>query len=286
MILVTGATGHIGGRVAELLVQHGIAPRRLARDPGRAPDLAGSPVVAGDYSDRRALADAMADIDTVFLASAGGPPLKRAALHGNVIDAAAEAGVRRVIYLSFQGASATSPFPYSADHLLSEAHLKQSGLTYSILRDSFYLDLIPDLADEHGVVRNPGGEGLTAWVAREDVAQSVVAVLLGNGHDQRTYDLTGPEAITLKDACHRLAASAGGWPRYEPETLEQGRAWRAATGAAEWEVEAWIGSYLAMGSGELAAVSDHVQTLLGRRPMSLEEYLPRLLSVKRHQAGR
>lgn len=270
MILVTGASGHIGGRVAQLLVEHGLTTRRLVRDAAKAPTLAGSPIAIGDYANPESLEAAMAGIDTVFLASAGAPPLKRAALHGNVIYAAAAAGVRRVVYLSFQAASATSPFPYSADHLLSEAHLKQSGLAWTILRDSFYQDLVPDLADAEGVVRSPGGDGKVAWVAREDVAQVAAAVLADEGHAGRTYDLTGPEALSLQEAVGRVSARTGRRLSYLLETIEAGRAWRAATGAADWEVDVWIGSYLAMGNGELAATSGAVEAILGRPPLSFE----------------
>jgi uncharacterized protein YbjT (DUF2867 family) len=271
MILVTGASGNIGGRVAELLVERGLSPKRLVRDASRAPRLSGTTIAIGDYGDRFALTAAMEGVETVFLASAGAAPLKRAGLHGNVIDMAAAAGVKRLIYLSFQGASATSPFPYSADHLLTEAHLKQSGLAWTILRDSFYQDLIPTLPDAGGTIRDPGGDGKVAWVAREDVAQVVAAVLVDDRHTGRTYDVTGPEALSLEDATRRLAALNDGEPRYVRETIEQGRAWRAATGAAEWEVDVWLGSYLAMGSGELATVSDTVRQITGHDPMRLGE---------------
>lgn len=280
-ILVTGATGNIGGRVAELLHARRATIRRLARDPAKAPPLADAPVAAGDYADRAALDVAMAGIDTVFLTSAGGPPLARARLHGNVIDAAAAAGVKRLVYLSFQGASATSPFPYSADHLLTEAHLKQSGLGWTILRDSFYLDLLPDLADEDGVIRSPDAGGKVAWVSREDVAQVAATALLDDAHAGHTYEVTGPQALSLAEASARLAALTGGGPRYVHETLDEGRAWRAATGAPAWEVEVWLGSYLAMGTGELSHVSGDVAALTGRAPLTIDGYValhPELLT--------
>lgn len=270
MILVTGASGHIGGRIAQLLADRGLSTRQLVRETAKAKALAGSSVVVGDYAVRASLRAAMQGVQTVFLASAGAPPLKRAGLHGNVIDMAVEAGVKRVVYLSFQAASATSPFPYSADHLLSEAHLKQSGLDWTILRDSFYQDLIPDLADAKGVIRSPGANGKTAWVAREDVAQVAAAVLVDDRHAGKSHDITGPEALSLREAVARLATLNNGRFRYEQETLEQGRAWRTATGAAAWEVDVWLGSYLAMGTGELAATSNAVRTITGRDPMPLE----------------
>ncbi|PMR89106.1 SDR family oxidoreductase [Xanthomonas arboricola] len=267
-ILVTGASGHVGSRVAELLVERGRAPRRLMRDPAKARLLDGSTVVAGDYGDRASLDAAMRGIDTVFLVSANAPPLARAKLHGTVMDAAAAAGVTRLVYLSFQGASATSPFPYSADHLLSEAHLRQSGLAWTILRDSFYQELIPGLADKDNVIRSPDAGGKVAWIAREDVTQVAADVLVDERHAGKIYELTGPEALSLEEAVARLARE-GQRLRYVRESLDEGRAWRAATGAPEWEVDVWLGSYLAMGTGELARLSTAVKDITGHEPRLL-----------------
>lgn len=281
-ILITGATGHVGRRVAELLSKRGAVLKRLARNPSRARVLEGASVVSGDYADPGSLRNAMTAVETVFLVSAYGAPLKRARLHGNVIDAAVQAGVKRVVYLSFQSASATSPFPYSADHLLTEAHLKQSGLGFTILRDSFYLDLLPHIADEEGVIRGPAGTGTVAWVSREDVAQVAVSVLVEPGHEGQTYDVTGPEAFGLSEAAQRLSEVVHRRIRYVDETVEEGRGWRAATGASDWEVEVWLGSYLAMASGELSRTSDVVERLTGRPPFNLESYFsayPRRLST-------
>lgn len=285
-ILITGSTGHIGRRVAALLTERGCPPRRLARDPSKASQVDGSEVVRGDYSDIASLDVAMSGVEAVFLTSAMAPPFQRARLHGNVIDAAVRAGVRRLVYLSFQGASATSPFPYSADHLLTEAHLRQSGLAYTIMRDSFYLDLLPELAGPDGVIRSPGGNGKVAWVAREDVAQCVAAVLLTTGHDQCIYDVTGPAAFSLEEACRRLATLDGGKTRFEHETLEAGRAWRSALAAEEWEVDVWLGSYLAMGTGELSKVSHTVHRLTGRPALALETYLSDIQFRQVNRGGR
>lgn len=96
---MTGASGHIGGRIAQLLAEHRLSTRRLVRDADKVKDLAGSSVVVRDYANRNALRAAMEGVETVFLASAGAPPLKRAARHGNVIDVAVEAGVKRFVSL-------------------------------------------------------------------------------------------------------------------------------------------------------------------------------------------
>lgn len=274
-VLVTGASGHVGGRVAELLSQRGADLRLLVRDAAKAPSLAGARVAVGDYADPASLDAAMAGVDTVFLVSGLGKPMERARLHGQVIDAAARAGVQRLVYLSFQGASATSAFPYSADHLLTEAHLKQSGLAFTILRDGFYLDMLPPMAGDQGIIRGPAGDGAVAWVSREDISRTAAQVLLDPGHVGRTYDLTGPEAFGLAEAARRLTALTGRPVRYVEETVEEGRAWRAATGASEAQVDAWLGSYIAMARGELSSVSEAVEAITGEPPATLEAYFTR-----------
>lgn len=274
-ILVTGSSGHVGGRVAQLLAERGASQRLLVRDPAKAPRLAGADVAVGDYADPPALRRAMADVDTVFLVSGAAKPLERARLHGHVIDAAAQAGARRLVYLSFQSASATSAFPYSADHLLTEAHLKQSGLAFTILRDSFYLDMLPAMADAQGVIRGPAGDGAVAWVSREDVSRTAAQVLLDQDRDGQTYDLTGPEAFSLFEAARRLTALTARRIEYVDEAVEDGRAWRAATGASDAQVESWLGSYIAMARGELSAVSTAVEDITGEPPATLEAYFTR-----------
>ncbi len=268
--LVTGISGQVGGMVAADLAGRGVPIRGFARDPGRTPRLAGVDTVQGDYGDRASLDRAMAAVRTVFLVSAGGEPLRRARLHGNVIDAARQAGVERLVYLSFQGASATSPFPYSADHLLTEAHLKESGLDWTILRDSCYQDVLPHLVGRDGVVRSPDAGGSTAWVARADVARSAAAVLEDGSHGRSTYDLTGPEALSLRQAVERVADVIGEPIRYEAESYEAGRERLLAAGAQAWQAEVWLGSYLAIGTGELGTISDAVRRLTGREPLTFE----------------
>jgi len=272
VILVTGASGSVGRRVAELLDADGAALRLMTRDPAKAPSLPGVEVVAADYSRPESLDAAFRDIDTAFIVSGYAREGERARLHGHAIDTAARAGVSRVVYLSFQGASPDSKFPMSRDHFLTEQYLVASGVPFTALRDNLYLDILPHLFDDQGVVRGPAGNGSMAFVSREDVARTVAAVLSTPGAGNHIYDVTGPEALTFAEAAHRLSALVGHQLRYEEESPEEGRRWRAAGGAPDWEVETWVGSYLAAAAGELAAVSDAVQRLTGQPALALDQY--------------
>ncbi|MEA2467350.1 MAG: hypothetical protein QOJ57_1476, partial [Thermoleophilaceae bacterium] len=108
---------------------------------------------------------------------------------------------------------------------------------------------------------------------RDDIADAVAVVLTEPGHEGRAYELTGREAFTLAEAATELSRATGRQIVFRDETLEEARASRAAYGAPDWEVEAWITSYVAIANGELEHVSDDVERLTGHPPKTLREYL-------------
>ncbi len=275
MILVTGATGHIGRRVADLMAEREADLRLAARSPDRVPPLASAEVVQADYGRPDTLRTAMEGCHTAFIASVYGAVGERARLHMNAIDAAREVGVQAIVYLSFQGASPDSAFPYSVDHWQTEEHLRASGLRYTLLRDSFYQDLLIGMAGNDGEIRGHAGDGKVAWVSREDVAQTVATILAEGRHENQTLDVTGPEAVGLAAACARLSAISDRTFRYVEESSGKARERFVAMGAKPYQIDAWIGSYLAIAKGEVAEVSDTVERTTGRRPYTLEEYFGR-----------
>lgn len=127
MIAVTGATGALGGRVAALLAERRVAQRLVARDPGRAPRIEGAEVVgAASYGDGKAMRRAFEGVGTVFFVSAG-EDQHRVDLHRSVVDAAAAAGVERIVYTSFLAAAPDTTFTFGRDHFHTEEHIKRSG---------------------------------------------------------------------------------------------------------------------------------------------------------------
>jgi len=284
MILITGASGHVGSRTAAILASHGRRLRLMARDPSRVPRLDGAELVAGDYADPASLDRAFAGIETALIVSGYAEPGERARLHGNAIDAAGRAGVANLVYLSFQGASPASRFPMSRDHHLTELLLENSQIPYASLRDNLYVDLLPERFGTAGLLRGPAADGAAAFVTRDDVAR-VAAVALSRPDVVRgPVAVTGPEALTLQQVAHRLSELTGRELRYEAESAEAGRAWRAALGAPAWEVDTWLGSYEAIAAGELSETSDTVKRCTGREAESLDAYFtrrPELLAVLR-----
>ena len=278
---ITGSTGAVGGRVAARLAASGHAQRLIVREASRAPDLPGAEIAEASYGDPEAIQRSLAGLETLFMVS-GGEAHDRLQQHVSTVDAAVAAGVERIVYLSFLGAGPDSTFTFARDHWWTEEHVRSTGVRHTFLRDNIYTDFLPTLAGSDGVIRGPAGDGRVGAVARDDVADVAVAVLLGEGHDGRTYDLTGPEAITLQQVAEELSRITGRDVAYHPETLEEAYASRASYGAPEWEVEGWVTTYVAIATGELDVVSDTVRDLTGRAPMSLRDFLDRHPESYRH----
>jgi NAD(P)H dehydrogenase (quinone) len=275
-VVVTGVTGGLGGRVARRLAERGVGQRLVARDPGRAPELAGAEVAAGSYDDRDSLRRAFAGAHTLFMVSASEDP-DRLRLHANVVGAATDAGMERVVYTSFFGAAPDCSFTFGRDHWHTEELIKGSGLRFTMLRDNLYLDFLPLMVGADGVIRGPAADGRVAAVARDDIADVAAAVLLADGHrhDGRSYDLTGPEALTMAEVAQRLSELAGRTITYHPETLEEAYASRASYGAPDWEVDGWVTTYVAIANGDLEAVGGDVAAVAGHPPMGLDDFLRR-----------
>jgi NAD(P)H dehydrogenase (quinone) len=270
---VTGSTGRLGGRIARLLAEAGVEQRLLCRRPDQAPDLPGTTVAAATYADRDAVRRALDGLDTVLMVS-GAESADRLEEHRAFVDAAADAGVQHLVYTSFYGAAPDATFTLARDHHHTEQHIERSGMGFTHLRDNLYLDFLPLMAGDDGVIRGPADDGRVAAVAQDDIAAVAAAVLLDPGsHLGRTYDLTGPEALTLGEAARVMSRVLGRDFSFSDETLDEAYASRSSYGAPDWQVDAWVSTYTAIAAGELAGVTDDVQRLTGRAATSLAELL-------------
>jgi NAD(P)H dehydrogenase (quinone) len=247
IIAITGATGQVGGRVARRL-QSSAGLRLIVRaEPKRsqAPQVAGATVVAAEYRDGAAMRRALDGVGTLLLVS-GRESADRLSEHRSAVDAAVAAGVGRIVYLSFVGAAPDTAFTFGRDHWFTEEHIRASGIGYTFLRDNFYLSYLPLFAGEDGVIRAPAGNGRVAAVAHDDVADVAARVLAEGGYERQILELTGPEALTLAEAAAQLTEVTGREVRYEPETIEEAYASRAHYGAAQFELDGWVTSYVAI----------------------------------------
>ena len=272
LIAITGATGHIGRIVTNLLSSAGARTRLVVRDPNRAP-TGSADVKQATYGDREAATTALQGADVLFMVSAA-ESADRLEQHRTFIDAAAAAGVRHVVYTSFLGAAPDATFTLARDHWATEEHLRASGMRWTFLRDSFYLDFLPTLAGDDGVIRGPAGDGSVGAVARSDVARSAAAVLTDPDiHAGHTYDLTGPEALSLAEVARTITEITGRTTTYQTETIEEAYASRQPYGVPDWQLDAWVSTYTAIAGGALSLVTDTVERLTGTAPLNLTRLL-------------
>jgi uncharacterized protein YbjT (DUF2867 family) len=214
---------------------------------------------------------ALSGVHTLFLVSGYGRA--RLEQHYSAIDAALAAGVERIVYTSFLSAALLATFTHAREHSLTEQHIRASGMRYTFLRPSFYLDKAPGWFSSEGIIRGPAGSGTIAWVSRDDLADVAAAVLTTDRHDGASYDITGAQALTLAEAAEEFSRVTSLPASYQPETLEEARESRAHFNPSDWELEAWVSTYVAIATGEISIVSHTVQALTGHAPQTLADYL-------------
>lgn len=272
-LAVTGSTGAVGGRVARRLADRGIPQRLVVSDRARAPELPEAVAVeAASYIDYPAMRDALEGAHTLFLTSARESP-DRLQHHITAAQAAADTGVSKIVYLSFLGAAPDNTFLLGRQHYLTEQFIRGTGVRFTFLRSSLYADFVPFFAGEGGVIRGPAGDGKVSWICRDDIADTVVAALVDEGHDGQAYENTGPEALTLEETAAVLSEVSGTEVTYYQETIEEAWESRRPSGAPDWEIAGWISSYEAIADGELAMVADTVELLTGRPAQRLYDFL-------------
>ena len=156
---------------------------------------------------------------------------------------------------------------------MTEQHIRDSGCHYTFLRPTFYLDRAPRWLSNEGVVQGPAGNGTITWVSRDDLADIAFAVPTTSGHDGASYEITGTQALTLNQAADEFSRATAIPASYWPETIEEAKASRAKFNPTDWELEAWVSTYVAIATGELSVVSHSVEALTGHAPQTLADYL-------------
>ncbi|MFC6010237.1 NAD(P)H-binding protein [Nocardia lasii] len=279
-IAISGASGHIGGRVAQILAGSGDRRLRLlGRDVSHIAALPDATAARIEFSDPATVADALEGVHTFFFVSAT-ESADRAAQQREVVTAARSVGVQRIVYLSYVGAAPEATFTYARDHYDTEQAVRESGLAFTFLRDNQYQDIIPHLADADGVIAGPAGTGEVAAVLRADVADCAAAVLSSSEYDGDTFDVTGPRAFTLATAAAEMTQILGRPYSFVDQTVEQAYASRAKYHAPQWEVDGWVSTYTAIARGDLEHATDTVLKLTGHPATDFREFLSAL--AKRH----
>lgn len=286
MIGVTGASGKLGALVVEGLLQAVPAQEIVAvmRSPEKGAGFAsrGVRVRHGDYSMPETLAAALAGVEGLLLVS-GSEIGQRTAQHRAVIEAAKAAGVKLIAYTSVLRADTTT-LPIADEHRETEALLRDSGLSYVLLRNGWYIEnyterLTMPLAI--GSFIGAAGDGRIAAATRADYAAAAVRVLTTEGQDGKTYELAGDHPFTMTD----LAASVSEWSGrtfpYKDMPITEYRDALANAGVPDMFVEIAVGTDVAISRGDLNSNSRDLKALIGHETETLRDVLARLPNPRR-----
>jgi uncharacterized protein YbjT (DUF2867 family) len=272
-IVITGASGKVGGMIAAQLAREGARQTLLVRAAARAPDLPGAEIVVADFSDGPALRAALRPGDRVFMVSVHEDVATRIAAHRSFVDAAAEIGVGLLAYLSIVKPSPTAAFHHGRSHDATERMIRASGVPYAFLRMNLFLDDLALWFDPDGVCRGPGGAGRVSLISRADTAAVSAAVVKGPGYEGEALDLTGEESHSLAELAALCSEPLGRPFRYEPGTREAWIAGRIAAGVPAWDANIGIGSYDALAAGEFDVTSQVVRRVTGTPAESVRAYV-------------
>ncbi|MBO7938994.1 SDR family oxidoreductase [Streptomyces sp. S9] len=267
-IVVTGATGHLGRHVVEQLLDKVPAQEITAvvRDEAKAADLAarGVRLAVADYNTPETFDGLFAAGDKVLLISGNEFDKGRPGQHQVVIDAAKAAGVALLAYTSAPG---TLTAALADDHRATERALTASGVPYTLLRNGWYHEnyteqLAPVLA--HDAVVSAAGEGRISSASRADYAAAAVAVLTGEGHENRTYELGGDEAWSLTEYAAELSRQTGREIVHTPVSTEALTGILTGAGLPEPFAAILAGVDASIEKGELVVTSGDLSRLIGR----------------------
>ncbi|EOL9012747.1 SDR family oxidoreductase [Cronobacter malonaticus] len=282
MIAITGATGQLGQRVIDTLLNTVAAQEIVAivRNPAKAAALSarGVQVRAADYNDAAALTAALAGVEKLLLISSSEVG-QRATQHRNVIDAAKTAGVKLIAYTSLLHAD-RSPLGLADEHVATEKMLADAGVPYVLLRNGWYtenyLASVPP-ALEHGVFIGSAGDGKIASASRQDYAEAAAKVLTLDNQAERVYELAGDHAWTLRDLTALLSKETGKTVAYQNLSEADFAAALTGAGLPEGFAKLLADSDIGASKGGLFDDSRQLSALIGRPTTSLEASLRKSL---------
>ncbi len=285
MIVVTGATGKLGSRIVDRLLRRVPADQIgvSIRDTSKMTHLAaeGVRVRRGDYDDPASLTDAFADADQVLIVSAGATGAEAMQHHIAAVDAARDAGARRVLYTSHMASAPDSVFAPMPDHAATERYLAASGIPYTAFRNGFYASTVPLLlggALQTGELVAPA-DGPVSWTNHDDLAEAAVIALVDEGRlDGATPPLTAPDAHDLDDIAAILSELTGRTIRRVVVDDDEWVRGLIGRGVPEGPARMLMGMFLAARRGEFAATDPTLERLLGHPAQSIRTVLGGVVS--------
>jgi len=272
MILITGASGNVGKEVLKQIAQTGVPVRAAFQSASKAATApSGVEIVTMDYNDPNTLRGALKGADRVFMV--GPPTSDLPALERKAVDEIKRSGAPHVVKLSAMGGRAAT-FP--RQHADSEDYIKSSGVSYTFLRPTGFMQNFVNY--NAGTINTQSafygcqGEGKVSHIDIRDIAAVAVKVLTENGHAGEIYTLTGPEALSNTRIAEILSDDVGREIHYVDLPDEQFGQALLAAGVPEWSANALVDLQRLYREGGASAVTHDVEQLLGRKPISFEQF--------------
>lgn len=286
MILITGATGHLGQAVISSLLEKGVPSSEiiaLVRDDNKSKRLKelGINIRTGNYDDPASLVKAFAGVDKLMFIS-GSEIANRKQQHINVVEAAKQAGIKHIVYTSFMRKNENPDSPIAAvaeSHIVTEESLKKSGIPFTIMKNALYADMLPVFLGQQVLesgIHFPAGHGYAAYTLREDMAEAAASILTEIGHENKEYDIASSDNHSFSDIAKILSEVSGKKIVYVNPTKEQYVENATKAGLPSAYVDVFAGFGEAISQGEFATQSGQLEKIIGRKPVSLETYLKNL----------
>ncbi|WP_446743920.1 SDR family oxidoreductase [Silvibacterium acidisoli] len=291
MILVTGATGQNGSEIIGRLAAKGVQVRAMSRSGNGSQDApANVEYVPADFDNEASLRKALDGVERAFLVTNSSDRVEKQQLR--FVKAATESGVQHVVYLSQLHAALNSPCRFLHYHAVVERGLARSGMAYTNLRPNLYMQGIlmlgKSIASE-GKLFAPAGDCRVSIIDVRDIASVAVAALTEPGHEGRTYDLTGPEALTHAEMAARISSAISKPVAFVDIPESEFRSALAAFHMPGWQAEGLVEDYAHYRRGEAADISGAVQEVTNNAPRNFAEFTrdfrPAFLGEERTAAG-
>lgn len=275
-IAITGATGRYGRHAIDALLRRGVPADQIVAIGRNSDKLAGLSALGvvtrrADYGDPAALDAALVGVEKVLLVS-GNEVGVRLQQHRNVVDAAVRAGVHLLAYTSAPKAD-TSPLLIAPDHKATEAYIRDSGLPFVFLRNSWYLANYTDRAAAYvdsGVVPGAAGDGRVSAATHADYADGAASVLTGAGHANAVYELGGDEAFTMTEFARALSEASGKDVKYQDMPKDEYVGLLQTFGFPREVAEVFADGDLGVARGDLYVETGDLGRLIGRPTTTMQ----------------
>lgn len=275
-ILITGSTGTIGSELCRILAKKGISFRAMSRTKEAAENIAmleGCEITIADFNDKNSLKKALHGIKHAFLLS--NSSAKAEQLQSNFIEVAQEMNLEHIVKQSQLKADIDSPVRFLRYHAVLEQKIKKSGIHYTFLRPNLFMQGLlgfKDFIKHEGKFFATLDKAKVSLIDIRDIAAVAAEALIGEEHYNKTYNLTGPQALTHYEIANRLSEVLQKPVEYVNTTDDEMFTALLQAGFPEWQAKGLIEDYAHYGRGEAMTITDDVQEVTGKVPRTFDEF--------------